>query len=163
MLRAAKLFGSIQQSTFLSRQLNSIFKIQFNNYHYQTDIYTSKFENTDVSQDLRRELLTLNKYRNEQPNLYRFIKSYQEYGYKRSQLDPLNTKTENELSLSELEPEFYGLLRNDNRYSVEGLLNCNATMTIEEIEKYLKKVYSQHITIEFEFLQREEEKLWLAR
>jgi 2-oxoglutarate dehydrogenase complex dehydrogenase (E1) component-like enzyme len=164
MLRASKILNLVQQQSLLSRQLISIIKTNSNNYQYQADIYTNKFENTKLTKELKSDLLKLNQHRNKHPNLYRFVKSYQQYGYKKSQLDPL--KANNELdNLAELEPEFYGLSRDENKHPVEGLLNLNenASMTINEIENYLKKIYSQHMTIEFEFLQNEEEKLWIAR
>ena len=134
-------------------------------YHYLTDIYTSKFENAELANELKAEYLKANERRIAQPNLYRFIKSYQEHGYKKSTLDPLNQqKNEQEQVLSELDPTFYGLTRGDaNKYSVEGLLNANSSMTVEDLENYLKKVYSNSMTIEFEFLQSEEEKLWIAK
>jgi 2-oxoglutarate dehydrogenase complex dehydrogenase (E1) component-like enzyme len=164
MLRASKIFSSLQQTSSLSRQLNSVLKSQSNSYHYQAEIYTNNFENSELKKELKSDLLKLNRHRIDQPNLYRFIKSYQEHGYKIANLNPLKTST-NEINITELEPEFYGLSRNDTKYSVDGLLNANgsASMTVNEIENYLKKIYSQQITIEFEFLQSEEEKLWLAR
>ena len=65
-----------------------------------------------------------------------------------------------------MDPRTYNLNLNDNKlYPVKGLLfNCSKDlMTIKEISSYLKNAYSNNISIEFDFIENEEERLWLTK
>lgn len=157
MLRSLNLHKSIQKKIY---NLNGVFGLR--NYNYQTEIYTNKFENNEIYKELRKDLDKIAGLKNSQPNLFRFIKAYQEYGYKLANLDPLKQSANQ--ALSELDPGYYGISRDSVKHSVEGLLNSKSTsMSVDEIESYLKGVYSSNMAIEFEHITNEEEKFWIAR
>ena len=128
-------------------------------FNYQKNIYTTNLKVDEST--LRNELNELNQFRIEQPNLYRFIKAYQQHGHKQANVNPLNTKSET--TIAELNPANYGLT-DSNSYSTQGLLfGSNSNMSLNEIELYLKKVYSDKMTIEFDHLLSEEEKHWISK
>lgn len=132
------------------------------NYHYQTEFYTNKFETFD--QSLTDRLKSVNQSRNRQSNLYRFIHAYRQYGFKIAQLDPLNQQNNCSLFL-ELDPSTYGLEKDSTRYAIQNLIHASDSeqLTITEIEDYLKKKYSEKISIEFDFITNPEEKLWIEQ
>lgn len=135
-------------------------------YNYQTQIYTTQFEPTGKgSEAIKAELDSNIGHRNANPNLYRFVKAYHQSGHKRGDVNPLNVSG-NKPDVFELTPEFYGLDKADTttRYSTQGLLNSDAaTMTLSEIENYLSCTFSEKMTIEFEHVQCELEKEWIAK
>lgn len=139
-------------------KLVSIASNSYRNFNYQKDIYT---KNLQINDDyLKEELNELNKFKIEQPNLYRFIKAYHQHGHQQALTNPIDNKTVN---LNELNPSNYGL-NNENVYSTEGLLFSQySNMNLDEIETYLKNAYSDKMSIEFDFITSEEEKLWIAR
>ena len=157
MLRVFKCFHSkIRKETALNL---------VNAFHYQNDIYTSKFQPlNELKESLRKEVNASNQLRLEFPNLYRFIKAYHQNGFKLGEIDPLGQNKVGEEAFSELSPEFYGLSK-DGLYKTEGLLHSasNSEMSLEEIEKYLKRIYSSKMTIEFDFITNEEEKHWISK
>jgi 2-oxoglutarate dehydrogenase complex dehydrogenase (E1) component-like enzyme len=133
-------------------------------HHYQSEIYTSRFEQPG-DQTLKDELLRANALATEQPNLARFISAWRRDGHKIARLDPLKFDS-NLAKLDDLRPENYGL--SQKSYDIAGLLHTpNSStvtqMTLEEIETYLSKTYSSHIAVEFDFIKSGEEKLWIAR
>lgn len=132
------------------------------NYHYQTEFYTGKFDSVD--ENLANQLITTNHSRSNQSNLYRYIHAYRQYGYKISQVDPLDHQN-NINKISELDPATYGLERNSTAYSVKDLIHASESrnLTIDEIENYLKNIYSNKISIEFDFISSPEEKLWIEK
>ena len=128
-------------------------------HSYQKAIYTSNFSANDAT--LTRQLTDLNRYKTEQPNLYRYVKAYHQHGHKAAAINPLNTNT---VEVDELRPDAY-VLSHEVDYATEGILfsNSNGSMKLNEIETYLKRCYSSQMSIEFEHLSTEEEKLWLNR
>ncbi|RNA23119.1 putative 2-oxoglutarate dehydrogenase E1 component DHKTD1 mitochondrial [Brachionus plicatilis] len=132
------------------------------NYHYQTEIYTNKFEAFD--EKLSEKLKNTNQSRNNQSNLYRFINAYRQHGYRIAKLDPLNQQNNNN-KLSELDPATYGLERDSTTYPIQDLIHASDSgkLTIDEVENYLKTIYSDKISIEFEFITCPEEKLWIEQ
>jgi len=144
-------------------QQNNLARIFVNSnrfFNYQKDIYNSNFSKQDDL--LQKELNQLNKFKIEQPNLYRFIKAYHQHGHKTADINPLSLNKQNN-DLTELSPISYGL-SDDVLYSTEGLLfSSKSFMGLDEIESYLKNIYSNKMSIEFDFLSSEEEKLWINR
>ena len=131
-------------------------------YHYQTELYAKKFEIKDAK--LEQELVAVNELRRNNAQLARFIDAYQQQGVKRANLDPLGLQnnSSNE-TLKELDPATYGLDKNSS-YSTEGFLFSNEkSMSLSQIETYLNKVYSSNMSIEFSFINDQEEKLWIAK
>lgn len=156
MLRSSHLYKNLSKLSFTTTPSRS--------YKYQAEIYTNKFETSDDA--LKNDLKDANQHRVSQPNLYRFINAYHQYGFKKAKLDPLNQMNNQENYISELDPATYGLGKDAaTSYPIQGLLfnsKCQE-MTVEQIDAYLTSTYSSNIAIEFEFLTSEEEKLWLAK
>ncbi len=102
-----------------------------------------------------------------QPNLYRYIDAYRQYGYKKSLIDPLNQNNPR-ISTAQLDPLRYGL-DHSTQYEVNDLLfllsnaNGSSHWSVQQIESYLQDVYSKSCSIEFDYLRNEEEKYWIAR
>lgn len=157
MLRLFQAVGTKKQnrSTLIS---------SYRNYNYLTEIYTKKFESANNNNAaLEEEINSLKELRNSEPNLYRFVKAYHQSGHKQGQTNPLKA---NKSEHFELRPDFYGLQTNDaTKYSTKGFLNNSdkSEMTLSEIEAYLQKIYSSEMTMEFEYIQCEKEKQWLAK
>jgi probable 2-oxoglutarate dehydrogenase E1 component DHKTD1 len=129
-------------------------------YNYQTELYAKKFEIRDAK--LEEELRQVNRRRSAHPQLSRFIEAYHQHGVKLARLDPLEQHT-NTNPVPELDPATYGLEKTGS-YSTEGLLFGNEkSMSVDEIESYLKNTYSSNMAIEFSFINNEEEKLWIAK
>ena len=136
----------------------------YRKFNYQKEIYTNKFElNSD--RNLQKELVNSNLLRAQEPNLHRFVDAYRKSGHKQAKLDPLNQ--EENIKLDELDPNTYGRdSQGIKLYNTSGILFNNlseSSMTIEQIETYLKDIYSNNISFEFDFIQNEEEKLWLTK
>lgn len=156
------MLRSFQKTKHLNQKYAILVSSKPKNYHYQTEFYTRKFDCID--ENLSDQLKRTNQSRNNQSNLYRFIHAYRQYGYKISQLDPLNHQN-NSNKISELDPATYGLERNSNSYPVDCLIHASDSLylTIDEIENYLKNIYSKKISIEFDFISSPEEKLWIEK
>lgn len=130
-------------------------------FSYQKDIYMREFDSEEsIRGQLPRDVI---ESRSSQPNLYRYINAYHKYGFKLARLDPLGLNYSNS-RVDELDPSVYGL-RGDSKFAVDNLLfkSAGSQLELSEIESYLKKNYSSHTAIEFDHLQNEEEKLWLAQ
>lgn len=141
-----------------STKLASIVSSNSRNFSYQKDIYLNNLNTNDPA--LRNELNELNKFKIEQSNLYRFIKAYHQHGHKQADINPLYSRPET--TLAELDPATYGLT--NDTYSTQGLLFVpRSNMNLNEVESYLKSVYSDKMSIEFEHILSEEEKLWISR
>ncbi len=99
--------------------------------------------------------------------MFRFVNSYHKNGHKIAKVDPLQLNEYfNNLKFDEFDPKTYGLNINDNKqYPIRGILfnSAKTSMTLIEINRYLKNVYSDKISIEFDFIDNEEEKLWLVK
>ena len=137
-----------------------------NKYHYQTELYTSKYQpEIVVNESLKNEIISINDLRIQNPNLYRFIKAYHQNGFKLGNIDPLGQQKVNEAAIFELSPEFYGLKKDESLHKINGLLHSglDKQMTLEQIENYLKSTYASNMTIEFDFITNEEEKHWIAK
>lgn len=155
MLRNPQFFKQIVNRHSLLSQLR--------NYNYQTEVYTKKFETID--ENLKKDLKNINEFRVKQPNLYRFISAYRQYGYKNAQVNPLDQYLNYENYAFELDPTTYGLTRDSTAYSTQGLIHAAGAdqMTIDQIENYLKNTYADKACIEFDFLSSLEEKLWIEK
>ncbi len=132
-------------------------------HSYQTSIYTANFNSRDTI--LNSQLDKVKASRNAQPNVYRFVKAYQQSGHKQGQIDPLETFTDCVKPI-ELDLDYYGLSSNDERlFNTDGLLNLKKSqeMSVTEIESYLKKTYSGNMTIEFDYINSEAEKMWISQ
>lgn len=142
----------------------SVISSSSRHYNFQTKIYTDKFNSTQIPEaELKSDLENFKSKRNLQPNLYRFIKAYHQNGHKLGNIDPLGAKSQ-QSEFSELNPEYYDLKRDSAVYATEGLVNSqNSSMTLAEIETYLKRTYSDKMTVEFDFVGSEVEKEWIAR
>jgi probable 2-oxoglutarate dehydrogenase E1 component DHKTD1 len=135
-------------------------------YHYQTEIYNNEFTeskrlNDPLYENLRKENENLYEIAKQEPNLYRFIKAYRQYGFKIGDINPLKSEKVHNMPL-ELDPIRYGLDRS-SQYSTNGLLSGGGFKSLNEIESYLKDIYSKNITIEFDHILNEEEKLWISK
>jgi 2-oxoglutarate dehydrogenase complex dehydrogenase (E1) component-like enzyme len=133
-------------------------------YNYQKEIYTNKFEIRE-DRDLKDQLAKINSHINAQPNLFRFVNSYRQNGFRVANLDPLNQEKQS-VELQALDPKTYGLdLKDEKLYDTTGIIfnSSNQRMTIKQIEDYLKDTYSSNLTIEFDYIQNEEEKLWISK
>jgi 2-oxoglutarate dehydrogenase complex dehydrogenase (E1) component-like enzyme len=138
-------------------------------YYYQTEIYNnekveSRRVNNQFFENLRKQNENLYEKAKQEPNLYRFIKAYHQYGFKIGEINPLKLETIKNLP-QELDPLQYGLDRSQS-YSTSGLLfnsNSEEPKSLNEIEDTLRAIYSKNITIEFDHISNEEEKLWIAR
>jgi len=132
-------------------------------FQYQNEIYVNKFEsNRGEDETLHHRLAQANESRSAQPNLHRFIRAYQENGFKMGRVNPLGNHVS---QVDELDLKNYGLNSNNaKQFAVDNLLfsTSKSAMTIDEIETYLREVYANKMTIEFDFIQNEEEKLWIA-
>jgi 2-oxoglutarate dehydrogenase complex dehydrogenase (E1) component-like enzyme len=134
-------------------------------HSYQTSIYTSNFEPQSPQIALNAQLDAAKAARNVQPNLYRFIKAYQQSGHKQGRIDPLEAVTESVKHI-ELDLDYYGLSPSDQGvYATDGLLNLKKAeeMSLAQIESYLKATYSGNMTIEFDFINSEAEKMWIVQ
>jgi 2-oxoglutarate dehydrogenase complex dehydrogenase (E1) component-like enzyme len=162
-----RILSSLQKLNNKSQPFGSY--NSFRKYNYQTEIYTGKFKlDHSLNETLKSEINSQIHLKNEQPNLYRYIKAYHQYGHIHGQINPLEQVEQSntlESKLFELNPEYYGLKNDSTLYSTQGLLfgASNNSMTLNEIEKYLQSVYSSNMTIEFDFISSEEEKHWLAK
>lgn len=154
MLRSARyLKSSFEKSISLCGGSS----FQSRQFTYQKEIYTNDFE--QVNHKIPKDVLDS---RAANPNLYRFINAYHKYGYKLARLDPLEL-TNLEDKMGELDPKNFGL--DEAKFNVDNLLHSVAgqQLGLSEVESYLKQAYSSNWAIEFEHLQSEEEKLWLAK
>ncbi len=99
--------------------------------------------------------------------MHRFVNAYHKNGHRISKIDPLKlNESFKNLQLNELDPKTYDLNINDSQlYPITGILfgSAKSSMTVKEINSYLNNVYSNNISIEFDFIESEEEKLWLAK
>ena len=138
-------------------------------YYFQTEIYNnekveSRRVNNQFNENLRKENEYFYEKAKQEPNLYRFIKAYRQYGFKIGEINPL--KLENITNLpQELDPLQYGLDRSQI-YSTTGLLfnsNTEESQSLNDIENSLREIYSKNITIEFDHISNEEEKFWIAK
>lgn len=137
-------------------------------YYFQTEIYNnelveSRRVNNYVFENLHKENENFYEKAKQEPNLYRFIKAYRQYGYKIGEINPLEFEKTTSLP-NELNPLRYGLDRSLS-YSTKGLLfnSFDEPKNLNEIESSLREIYSKNITIEFDHISNEEEKLWIAR
>ena len=155
MLRNPQFFKQIVSRHSVQNQLR--------NYNYQTEVYTKKFESID--ENLKKDLQNVNVHRVKQPNLYRYISAYRQYGFKNAQVNPLDQYVNFDNYASELDPKTYGLSRDSTAYSTQGLIHAAGTdqMTVDQIESYLKNTYADKACIEFDFLSSLEEKLWIEK
>lgn len=156
MLRSSCLYKSFQASTARTCLLTK------RCFQYQNEIYVSNFEPNRRDKTMRNRLSQANESRSAQPNLYRFIRAYQENGFKMGRVNPLGN---HETKVDELELKNFGLNSNGSQqFQVDNLLfsTSKSSMTIDEIESYLREIYANKMTIEFDFIQNEEEKLWIA-
>jgi probable 2-oxoglutarate dehydrogenase E1 component DHKTD1 len=131
-------------------------------FQYQNEIYVSNFESNRGDETIRNRMSRINESRSAQPNLHRFIRAYQESGFKMGRVNPLGDHV---VKLDELDLKNFGLSSNaSTEFPVDNLLfsASKGSMTIQEIETYLREVYANKMTIEFDFIQNEEEKLWIA-
>ena len=160
----------LRSSRVLKQQWNSLSSTFNRTYHYQTEIYNNDFieskrVNNQFYENLRKDTEDLYSKAKEEPNLYRFIKAYRQYGFKIGEVNPLRLEKISKLPL-ELDPAQYGL-DSAAKYSTNGLLfgnnNENELISLSDIENYLRDVYSKNLTIEFDHISNEEEKLWIAR
>ena len=147
MLRLFQTVSSKKQHVPLS-----VISSTYRNHNFQTKIYTDKFTSKQIPEaELKSDLENFKSKRNLQPNLYRFIKAYHQNGHKLGDINPLSTNEAAEHS--ELTPEYYDLQRDAAVYATQGLLNSqSSSMTLTEIESYLKNTYSDKMTVEFDFL-----------
>jgi probable 2-oxoglutarate dehydrogenase E1 component DHKTD1 len=153
--------------------LNNFNLITKRDYNFQKHIYTSYFQNKEDLKNFQhlQDLLSHSLAKqSEQPNLARLIRAYRQHGYKIGNIDPLSSKIVKTNSIGrylELDPESYGLVNYEERYSVDGLLHKknakSEKMSLKEIEEYLIKLYAKEMTLEFEHIRSEEEKLWLNK
>jgi 2-oxoglutarate dehydrogenase complex dehydrogenase (E1) component-like enzyme len=158
--------SSSKKTTSLTNKLSLIQHNSVRSYKYQTELYTKKFTTKD--EQLLNDLRKVYTNRFQQPNLYRFVNAYQQYGFKQAKLDPLELDLSSSSShrrlLDELDPSAYDLNDREALFPTEGILFTDkAKMNLNEIESYLKSKYSTNMAIEFDFIQDEEEKLWLAK
>ena len=156
----------LQTVTSKSRVNTSSLVSACRNYNYQNQIYNSQFESTAKdAESLKTKLDSVRAARNAQPNLFRFVKAYHQNGHKKGHINPLSSAASRP-EVFELEPGFYGLDRQDTatKYSTQGLLNSDASaMTVSEMEAYLNRTFSDKMTIEFEHVQCELEREWIAK
>lgn len=159
MLRSSRYVTKLGQNrTALVTAASSV-----RSFNYQKEIYTR-----DVNaepQNSRQVPPQVIESRASQANLYRYINAYHKYGFRLAQLDPLGlTNYAHVRAGNELDPAAYNL-RVGEKFPVENLLfkPPAAQLDLTEIEAYLKQNYSSHSAIEFDHLQSEEEKLWLAQ
>ena len=134
-------------------------------YNYQTRIYTDlDLNKTTINlSEIQKELADCNQKALSQPNLYRFVRAYRQYGFKISKLNPLISKDEVNISVfPELDPKTYGLC-SSSTYATDGLLHVDSNMTLGQLEQYLRSAYSNNMCMEFEHIQSEEEKFWLSK
>ena len=141
-------------------------------FHYQNDIYINKepilLTSNNNLNELKNEIEKSNENIIKEPNLYRYIKAYRQYGFKISKINPIETENCESVPL-ELDPKTYGLVDKSSKYSTNGLLfktdlnESNSNNSLTEIEEYLRNTYSKNVTIEFEHIRNEEEKYWLAK
>lgn len=129
-------------------------------FNYQKEIYINDF---DCVGDKKLAAQVTNS-RASNPNLYRYINAYHKYGFKLAKLDPLGL-TNFDSHVDELDPAVYGLSGTASKFNVDNLLfkPDSSQLDVTEIEAYLKRHYSSNCAIEFDHLQNEEEKLWLAK
>ena len=139
-------------------------------YNYQTEIYNNKFQSDlELRESLKSEIVSQSHLKNAQPNLYRFIEAYRQHGHRQGHINPLEQAdtVSCDGKLFELNPGYYGLLKDSQTFATEGLLfnmgDSAASMTIEQIEQYLQDMYASKMTIEFDFIKNEEEKHWIAK
>ena len=158
MLRLFQTVSSKKQHVPLS-----VISSTYRNHNFQTKIYTDKFTSKQIPEaELKSDLEIFKSKRNLQPNLYRFIKAYHQNGHKLGDINPLSTNEAAEHS--ELTPEYYDLQRDAAVYATQGLLNSqSSSMTLTEIESYLKNTYSDKMTVEFDFVANELEKEWISK
>jgi probable 2-oxoglutarate dehydrogenase E1 component DHKTD1 len=154
MLRSSCLYKSLQlgmaRTCLLTKRC----------FQYQNEIYVSNFEPSQGDETRRHRLAQANESRSAQPNLHRFIRAYQENGFKMGRVNPLGHHV---TKLDELDLKNFGL-SGSQQFPVDNLLfsTSKSSMTIDEIESYLREVYANKMTIEFDYIQNEEEKLWIA-
>ena len=151
----------LKSSTFLYKNLHrSALNLSLTrSYNFQTELYAKKFETKD--EKLESELRNVQQNRAQQSQLLNYINAYHQYGFKAARLDPLGLNNLN--GEAQLEPSIFGLEKSQS-FPTEGLVFGNQkNMSVEEIESYLKSVYSTNMAIEFSFIQSEEEKLWIAQ
>ncbi len=165
MLRTIKNHKCLVQVLLTKTNRYNNTNLEFKRHHsYQKNIYTSNFSVDDAT--LTHELAKSSKNKIDQSNLYRFVKAYHQHGHKAAAINPLFTHAN--VNLAELSPTLYGLNDTAAEYPTEGILfsasgSHSGRMTLNEIESYLKQCYSSEMSIEFEHLYSEEEKLWLSR
>jgi 2-oxoglutarate dehydrogenase complex dehydrogenase (E1) component-like enzyme len=163
MLRSSQ---NVSKLVRLARRVECAFLVNERRFTYQAEIYTIPFKHeNDQSEKLQGELSQLKQLKCEQSNLYRYIKAYHEYGFKKASIDPL-CQVECESNLALLDPASYGLDKNaSTSYQTNGLLHSidRSSMSLSEIEDYLNKIYAGKMSIEFDYIQSEEEKHWIAR
>ena len=84
-------------------------------------------------------------------NFYRLLTAYREFAHKEANIDPVSLKKKE--SLSELNPQRYGLNSTD-RISFENLFRTEKKEgTVDEAVEALKNLYSGPIGVEFTHLE----------
>ncbi|EGG18743.1 oxoglutarate dehydrogenase [Cavenderia fasciculata] len=89
-----------------------------------------------------------------------FVNGYRANGHLKANIDPLARMER--LTPKSLSASTYGLETAD-KLTVKGVLNAldNKDMTVTEIQQYLERVYCGDMTVQFEHIESEDEKLWL--
>ncbi|KAH8407072.1 hypothetical protein KR222_005684 [Zaprionus bogoriensis] len=109
--------------------------------------------------------------RNEQGNVYRWVEAFRQHGHKLAAVNPISIKEpNNESSLQELNPAFYGL-QTQQTVRTAGLLSTPApnatedgTQNVAQLEQLLRDIYcGQAVSAEFAYVEDIEEREWLAR
>lgn len=134
-------------------------------FNYQKEIYLNSYDSHLNDKSLKDQLTNVNRHRANEANLYRYINAYHKYGVRQAKLDPLNQQINRTNAIDELNPTSYGLVDDNGKHNVDGLLfNAqSSSLTLKEISTYLNNYYANNISIEFDFLQNEDEKLWLNK
>ncbi|CAG9764871.1 unnamed protein product [Ceutorhynchus assimilis] len=96
-------------------------------------------------------------------NLYRLVTAYRTHGHKYANTNPISILESSENPI-ELDITRYGFKETNTIINLnEGIINHPSDeVSLSELVEYLNKIYCNHISGEFKYLEAEEEREWFA-
>ncbi|WWP02074.1 MAG: 2-oxoglutarate dehydrogenase E1 component [Candidatus Dasytiphilus stammeri] len=134
--------------------------------HKWRSMFQKMMRSADVTKNICHAS-SKNKFKNlKQTKVLKLIDAYRWYGHQKARLNPIGGSQQK--SVPYLEPSFYDLLEEDlNKYlyvDIESFYDFKKEiMTIADLYRYLKKIYSGSIGFEYMHLSNIEERRWIQQ
>ncbi|RZF39407.1 hypothetical protein LSTR_LSTR000928 [Laodelphax striatellus] len=125
-------------------------------YFFKTSEYGFKSRQSSLKR-VNDEVLQIRKKNNK---IFQLVSAYREHGHRIAKTNPFSLDQSS--FVPELDIDRYSLSPSD-KFELNGILTVNATEgSVDQIIELLKKIYCSSISVEFTYLQDENEREWFA-